>query len=337
MWRTRGTRGFTLVELLVVIAIIGILVALLLPAVQAAREAARRTQCLNNLKQMGLAWHNHESAQGFFPSSGWGWRWQGDPDRGYDLNQPGGWGYNIITYMEEGVIRDLGKGANLDQGPATGSYLQELITAVSTPLPVFICPSRRQPLAYPLRRNGNLANNLSACVADDCVVARTDYQANSGNVWASGPGGGPNSYEEVSSGRHRFVYESREQSGVTWQRSMLRMGQITDGTSKTFMVGEKYLNPDHYSTGDDAADDQNIFVGHDRDVNGYTGRGVRQEPDPRFVLRPERDTPGLSLAYNFGSTHVSGFHVAFCDGAVTSISYDVDDLVFLLYGGRNDQ
>jgi prepilin-type N-terminal cleavage/methylation domain-containing protein len=101
-------RAFTLVELLVVITIIGILIALLLPAVQAAREAARRMQCSNQIKQLSLGCINHESAHGFYPTGGWGFAWIGDPDSGFDDKQPGGWIYNLLPYIEQQAMRDKG-------------------------------------------------------------------------------------------------------------------------------------------------------------------------------------------------------------------------------------
>ena len=135
-----GRRGFTLVELLVVIAIIGILVALLMPAVQAARESARRTTCANNLTQLGLGAARHEQSLGYFPSGGWGYTWAGMPDQGYGPNQPGGWVYNILPFIEQENLRLLGAGMY----PSNLSGLQTAIaTRVQTPLAAMMCPTRR--------------------------------------------------------------------------------------------------------------------------------------------------------------------------------------------------
>jgi len=98
------------VEILVVIAIIGILVALLLPAIQSAREAARRAQCANNLKQIGLACLNHVDTHKYWPSGGWGFDWTADSDRGYGPDQPGSWIFNVLDYVEEGNLRSIEKG-----------------------------------------------------------------------------------------------------------------------------------------------------------------------------------------------------------------------------------
>src|ERR671914_226306 len=136
MYRKR-LRGFTLVELLVVIAIIGILVAMLLPAVQAAREAARRNQCQNNLKQLGIAFLNHENTYGYFPSGGWGYLWSGDPDMGSGEKQPGGWTFAVLPYLEEGNAYVIG------QGLPTSQKTAELVKLKKHPIGVFYCPSRR--------------------------------------------------------------------------------------------------------------------------------------------------------------------------------------------------
>jgi prepilin-type N-terminal cleavage/methylation domain-containing protein len=102
--------GFTLVEVLVVIAIVGVLVAILLPAVQMARESARRSSCANNLKQLGVAVLLHEHSHGTLPTGGWGPDWVGDPRAGFGPKQPGGWIYNILPYLEQQNLHDLGKG-----------------------------------------------------------------------------------------------------------------------------------------------------------------------------------------------------------------------------------
>src|SRR5688572_24723618 len=137
-------RGFTLVELLVVIAIIGVLVALLLPAVQAARESARRTQCTNHLKQIGLAFHNHDDTMKHLPTGGWGWSYVGDPDGGFAENQPGAWTYNILPWIEQQALREIGLGSPAPLKPA------ELKLLVEKPIKFYHCPSRRTATLYPI-------------------------------------------------------------------------------------------------------------------------------------------------------------------------------------------
>jgi prepilin-type N-terminal cleavage/methylation domain-containing protein len=145
--KSDGNRAaFTLVELLVVIAIIAVLIALLLPAVQAAREAARRTECQNHLKQIGLAVQNHISAQKIFPTGGWSYYWVGDPDRGFDKRQCGGWAYNILPWLEEKQIHDAGKGMSY-QGSDSGQKSQALGRMMGMAARTFLCPTRRPDAA----------------------------------------------------------------------------------------------------------------------------------------------------------------------------------------------
>ena len=144
--------AFTLVELLVVIAIIGMLVGLLLPAVQQAREAARQMQCGNNLKNLGLASLNHESAAQALPSGGWFCWYVGDPDRGFGPNQPGNWQYSLLPFLEQNALFQLG--ADGDPVGVSTSQKEGAEECVKTPLSVFHCPSKRQTKIYPLPTSG---------------------------------------------------------------------------------------------------------------------------------------------------------------------------------------
>ncbi len=162
--------GFTLVELLVVITIIGMLIALLLPAVQIALEAGRRAQCRENLRQIGLAFHGHHQTQGFFLTGGWSYAFVGDPDRGYGVKQPGGWIYNILDYIEQGPLRSHARG--LDDAGKWDALGQLQATA----LQVFNRPTRHRRGVCP---NSTIFTPINA--AKSLQLAKTDYAANGGD------------------------------------------------------------------------------------------------------------------------------------------------------------
>ena len=336
-------RAFTLVELLVVIAIIGILVALLLPAVQAAREAARRSQCKNNLKQLGLACLNHESTHGELPAGGWGWQWAGDSDGGYGYKQPGGWFFNILVYAELESLHDLGSDGNY----ATISTAQEegAKVRVSTSVDMFYCPSRRGAGYYPYSHSDNFYN-----VARPDVLGRNDYAANSGSlvpasIYTGPPDPGnrgtmpdPRDYRDsytdysLTNGRTttggRFGPTDYSGNGPIMAVFGLRLARITDGTSSTFLLGEKYIAEDQYDTGTDAGNDQGWDLGFDYNVNRFT------------TYPPAPDTTPLSYADSgsvstFGSTHSGGCQFVYCDGSVDLISFDIDEDTYKALGTIN--
>ena len=157
-------RALTLVELLVVIAIIGVLIGLALPAVQMARESSRRSACSSNLRQVATAVLLHEEAHRTLPTGGWGADWVGDPDAGFTPKQPGGWVYNILPFVEQQNLRNIGKSEQPDVKRVS------LAKVLETPLEVFQCPSRRLPRPFPYQGPAKLEN-----VNPPDKVAKSDY------------------------------------------------------------------------------------------------------------------------------------------------------------------
>src|SRR5262245_1234946 len=270
-----GKRAFTLVELLVVIAIIGVLIALLLPAIQAARESARRQQCSNNLKQLSLAALNHHDTHKIFPTGGWGWSYVGDPDRGFKRDQPGGWIFNLLPFTEENVRYKAASDG--DKENITPQQLAAVREIVVNPLPLINCPSRRPNQPYPKPKDGlSIAHNSAKNPSDGNVAGRTDYAINYGEHnedWPfPGPGGGVGTPKTNYNFAVNFPWPSSElgwtnpsaaqperilnYTGVSFRRSEVSMRHITDGTSRTYLIGEKYLNPDEYETGEGGADNE---------------------------------------------------------------------------------
>ncbi len=300
--------GFTLVELLVVIAIIGVLVALLLPAVQAAREAARRSQCVNNLKQLGLAMQNYHSAHGSFPAGvavkiPENCRGGGTDCRGFPMN------VILMPYFEQGVIEEAFGGF---YGKEWGwiAWIQDIDNLVDdaipdTPVSTYICPSNSRWEDYPQRK---------------------DYYGVVGGVVSVVP----------TQGTWGFVYND----GVMYPNSYTRIGEITDGTSNTFAVGEVVhahpfgMGPGYGTSGGPT----NWWIGahvngSNPDVQSY-GRSLLSTLNPinSQLPIPLAVTDGNEVP--FGSDHPGGAQFVYCDGHVAFIQDAIDINVYQWLSSR---
>jgi prepilin-type N-terminal cleavage/methylation domain-containing protein len=354
----RPARGFTLVELLVVIAIIGVLVALLLPAIQAAREAARRTQCKNNLKQIGLALLNHHDTMKFFPTGGshWGARVEDYVENGVPLGaakQGIGWGYQILPFIEQGAVR----------GIVTKAQLQGVV------LPFVNCPSRRGVTRI---INGE---GTSAALTDYAGTHPCTRIKNTGPLLDIRPGTltydqalnnfyqgfdvaplGPN---QGTMSNHDCVYDgvivrppwrrapAGEQTtrtpGIdgTWLDGVpkpISMANVTDGSSNTMMVSEKYIRADLHQVGS-SSDDTGWSDGWDPDVMRCTCIPPLNDSSVNPPFTGNMGGPpgefGVWETMLLGSSHTSGFNSLFTDGSVRGMNFDIDVILLNALGTRN--
>lgn len=298
----RIRRGFTLVELLVVIAIIGILVALLLPAIQAAREAARRSQCINHLKQMSLAFSLHADTYKIYPDGGeqqWAKRMVISKKPTVAPMQAWGWPYQILPFLEEAAVWEL---------PQDNKVMGTFIT-------VYYCPSRRAPQLIGAR-------------------AMFDYAGNAG----ADDQGGNMGWGMMGNGRDAPIVRrpddtKKDASGKRDRSGSVSPGKtIVDGLSKTLLIGEKCLNVG--LLGEAQPDDDSGFV------DGWDWDNMRWgyfQPSPDWNAGagdPRNGDP--TLHSSFGSSHAGLFNAALCDGSVSAITYDVDIEVLKHACSRND-
>lgn len=314
--RTKKNRGFTLIELLVVIAIIAILIALLLPAVQQAREAARRTQCKNNLKQLGLAMHNYHDTFKVFPMgfindygltrslTGANYQHKGSNQRSY-----GQWSWSayIAPYIDLSTSYNaLGVGDTFAADALTNAAVQNVM---STPVSAFRCPSdtgRDVSTVGEYKPRDSAGNQREVATSNYCAVA----DGNNGNGL-------------------QLNLDARQCGGMFYPDSKVKIRDVTDGTSNTIMVGEKAAETQnarcsrkqnsgagtvYVSSASNQLNHQNRGGSA---ALGIAGRGINVDSTQACNNLWDIKTP-------FSSLHVGGAQFTMADGAVRFISENVD-------------
>jgi prepilin-type N-terminal cleavage/methylation domain-containing protein/prepilin-type processing-associated H-X9-DG protein len=312
--------GFTVVELLIVIVIISMLLTLMSPALQMGRESARRLDCSNSLRQVGVAFQNHEQVHKILPTNGWGYNWIGNPNRGYGRTQPGGWVYNVLPFMEETKVHDLGKGLVAGTPEQKGAAARMIGMYIRG----FNCPDRSRTKLLPM-------NDVYEPLYSNRLTEgqRTDFAVNGGEL-PCGPGPklamGPRSFSDAATVAWgaEISKMANDCTGVAHFGSEVRIKHITDGLSKTYCVGEKYLSPDHYSDGKGAGDKRTMLEGSNEDI---TRCGWKE---------PKMDTLGKQNSVSWGSAHPGVFNMVFCDGSVHKVRYDIDLKVHQSLSNRKD-
>jgi len=325
----RSRSAFTLIELLVVIAIIAILIGLLLPAVQKVREAAARTQCTNNLKQIGLALHNHESTYGYFPTAGAQSAALDKLDAPFEVI---GWGAQILPYVEQQNLYNLIKMS----GP---SGWQSSIgkAPVEVKLKVYSCPSR--------------PNRVSQPASWGSVYAMNDYagvMVEWGNQWQTSQPPDPNELNTfkgiIAKGGHY------QDSGQHKKYPTVRVTMVTDGTSNTMAIGEKAVAARQYQPKVwDWWEDPGWAHNADWPNMRLAGNWLPVMPDsqwPRIDWTNNANGADWYWEPGFGSAHPGIFMAVFGDGSVRgirlsvgnggSMSYSDSSCVLYFLGKRDD-
>ena len=300
--------GFTLVELLVVIAIIGILIAMLLPAVQSARESGRRTQCANNLKQIGLALHSYHGVHQAFPP---GWLWADDTD--CSGGSSWAWSVFLLPYMEQQPLHK-----RLDV-TAPGHNVPPPGDPRDMRLAVFLCPSDAGPDTNRWFRD----------------YAMSNYPGVNGT-------GGDSDSDGIPDGRVAAAYQDPDTNGVFGRASDVKIADITDGTSNTFAVGERQSQKNIgaiwiRAIGRGCSSSSTLTP--NSNVVATAVAGVCNPFKRLNLLNPNFVAPACGNSDpvgNFGSLHPDGSQFLLCDGSVRFAAETIDLRTYEHLANRKD-